>query len=297
MKVDVVIIGAGPAGLSASIFASRAGLNVVCLEELSAGGRAALSYEITNYPAFKSISGFDLTEKMREHAESMGVRIEYSKVKKLKKTKFGFSVTASNMTYQAKKVIIACGCRQRKLNIENEDKFIGKGVSFCASCDGMFFKDKIVAVIGGGNTAMDDVRYLSRLASKVYLINRRDVFRAGVHELDKIKKIKNVHIISNAVLTKMEGKDRLEKITINEKGTMRELSVDGVFEAIGAVPELNFIDFDIELNASGYIIVDENMCTSEKNLFACGDIISKSFRQVITACADGAIAGNACIGE
>ncbi len=295
MKADVLIIGGGPAGLSAGIFTCRAGLNTILLEGTALGGKANLSYEVTNYPGRSSISGYDLMQEIISHATTLGLKIEYESATRLKSTKSGFSIKTKNNTYTANKVIIACGCKERKLSLENEEKFVGRGISFCASCDGMFYRGKTVAVVGGGNTAIDDVKYLSRLAQKVYIINRRDKFRAGEHQLEKIKKLKNVVIIPNAVVTKLHGDERLEGVTINENGSLKELQVDGLFEAIGSVPDLEFIDIELEKDDLGYIKVNERMETSENNLFACGDIISKNFRQIVTACADGAIAGNECI--
>ena len=296
MKADVVIIGGGPAGLSAGIFACRAGLDVVLLEKLSLGGQASLSYKIANYPGFKDISGLDLIDKMRE-AEGLGLKIEYAEVLALSKTKTGYSLKTKNATYFAKKVIIACGCATRKLGLDREKALTGKGVSYCASCDGNFFKNKVVAVVGGGNTAIEDVDYLTKLASKVYLINRTESFRAGEYEVRRIRKYKNVEILTNAAVTKLFGDKQLDAIEVKVGRAKRKLAVEGLFIAIGHEPNLEFVKFNLKLDKFGYIIVDENKQTSEKNLFACGDITSKNFRQIVTACADGAIAGHSCIGE
>ncbi len=296
MKADVVIIGGGPAGLSAGIFACRAGLNVVLIEKLVAGGQASVPFKIANYPGFKEISGPDLAENLRSHAESAGLKIVYDEVVSLDKTKSGFSVSAKKESFQAKKVIIACGCETKTLNLDGEKELTGKGVSYCASCDGGFFKGMPVAVIGGGDTAIGDVDYLVKLASKVYLINRSEKFRAGERELARIKKYKNLEIITDATVKKLHGKDCLEKIDISVAGKKRQLNVKAIFVAIGAEPKLDFINFGIDTDRQGYIEVDSDMQTSEKNLFACGDIISKDFRQIVIACAEGAIAGNACVG-
>lgn len=296
MKVSVVIIGGGPAGLSAGIYAARAGLNVICFERLAIGGQASLSYEIVNYPGYESISGADLTAKMHKQAEKLGVKFLFEEVIALKKLKNGFSVKTGKLTYQAEKVIIACGLKTRKLNLENEKKLTGKGVSYCASCDGGFFKGKPVAVVGGGNTAIMDVNYLNKLASKIYLINRTENFKADAFAVNKIKQLKKVEIITNANVVKLNGNEVLNSIVINKNGKNKTLNVSGIFFAIGASPNLDFIKFDLKQDKFGYIVVDNNMQTSEHNLFACGDIISKNFRQIITACAEGAIAGNACIG-
>ena len=295
MKIDVAIIGAGPAGLTAGIFSSRAGLKTVCFEKLAVGGQAALSYEIANYPGFESVSGFDLTQKMHKQAESCGTEFIYENVQKIKKIKSGFSIKTTEKRYLATKVIIACGCKARKLGLENELQLTGRGISYCASCDGGFFKNKIVAVVGGGNTAVEDVKYLARITKKVYLINRSQKFRAGTHAIEQLNKFKNLEIIKNAQVKKLFGDEKLEKISVLIDGKMRDLKVDGLFIAIGYEPDLKFLDIDVKLDKYGYILVDEKMRTNVDNLFACGDITGKSFKQVITACADGAIAGNSCI--
>lgn len=296
MKADVVIIGGGPAGLSAGIFACRAGLNVVLLEKLALGGQASLSYKIANYPGVEDVAGPDLIDRMRAQAESFGLKIEYAEVEALTQTKTGFSLKTKSGTHFAKKVIIACGCETRKLDLENEKFFTGKGVSYCASCDGNFFKGKEVAVVGGGNTAVEDVDYLSNIAKKIYLINRSEVFRAGEHEIKRIKKYKNLEILTNANVKKLIGTNALEGVEVSVGKTKKKLAVSGLFVAIGHKPNLEFIKLNLKLDKSGYILVDENQQTSVKNLFACGDVVSKNFRQIVTACADGARAGNACIG-
>lgn len=295
MKIDVAIIGAGPAGLTAGIFTSRAGLKTVCFEKLAIGGQAALSYEIANYPGFESISGFDLTQKMHAQAESCGTTFIYESVKKLKKLKNGFSIQTTENRYLAGKIIIACGCKTRKLGLENELQLTGRGISYCASCDGGFFKNKVVAVVGGGNTAVEDVKYLARIAKKVYLINRSQKFRAGNHTIEQLKKFKNLEIIKNAQVKKLFGTEKLEKISVLIGDETKDIKVDGLFIAIGYEPDLSFLDIDVKRDKYGYILVDEKMRTNVDDLFACGDITGKSFKQVITACADGAIAGNSCI--
>ncbi len=295
MKIDIAIIGAGPAGLTAGIFTSRAGLKTVCFEKLAIGGQAALSYEIANYPGFESISGFDLTQKMHAQAESCGTTFIYESVKKLKKLKNGFSIQTTENRYLAGKIIIACGCKTRKLGLENELQLTGRGISYCASCDGGFFKNKVVAVVGGGNTAVEDVKYLARIAKKVYLINRSQKFRAGNHTIEQLKKFKNLEIIKNAQVKKLFGAEKLEKISVLIDKETKDIKVDGLFIAIGYEPDLSFLDIDVKRDKYGYILVDEKMRTNVDDLFACGDITGKSFKQVITACADGAIAGNSCI--
>lgn len=297
MRYDVAIIGGGPAGLTASIFTCRAGLKTICFEKLAIGGQAALSYDIANYPGFESISGFDLCEKFFVQAKNAGLNFEYDDVVKLSKTKTGFSIKTKENVYSVKKVIIASGCKARKMGWTNEKKLLGKGVSYCASCDGGFFKDKIVSVIGGGDSAVENVVYLSRVAKKVYLFNRSEKFKAQTHSIEKIKKLDNVEIVTSAVVKEIVGDKQLEEIVLEISGKRKKLKMDGVFVAIGHEPDLTFLDLDIELDKFGYIKVDENQQTNIENVFACGDIVSKKFKQVITACADGARAGNSCIGD
>ncbi len=297
MKYDVVIIGAGPAGLTAGLFAVRAGMKVLCLEQLSVGGQASLSANIENYPGFDSISGFDLTQKMEEHAKCYGLQIEYGTVKKLRKNKNEFSIKTEENLYYAKKVIIACGTVVRKLGLEKELELTGKGVSYCASCDGNFFKGKSIAVVGGGNTAAEDVKYMAKIAKKIYLIHRSEKFKFSKVVLEKFKSMKNLEIITNAEVKKIYGEESLEGIDISIKGKKKNLKVSAMFVAIGYQPKLDFIDIEVKKDRAGYILVDKNMKTSVDNLYACGDIVSKNFRQIINACAEGAIAGNSCVGE
>ena len=295
MNSDVFIIGAGPAGLTAGIFTCRAGLSTICIEKLVIGGQASLSNDIANYPGFDSISGFDLTEKMVNQAKSNGLKFEWGTVKSLTKTKTGFSIKTQDHTYTAKKVIIATGCKTKKLGLKDEERLTGRGVSYCASCDGGFFANKVVAVVGGGNTAIGDVEYLSRLAKKIYLINRSEKFRAGDYAVSKIKKYKNLEILTNAQVVELFGSEKLEAISIKDNEGRKKLAVDGLFIAIGSIPDLDFVKFDLQTDPSGYIIVDDNMRTNIKNLYACGDITNRDFRQIVVACAEGAIAGNSAI--
>ena len=293
MKFDVAVIGGGPAGLSAAIFTTRAGLSTICFEKLVVGGQAALSYDISNYPGFKSISGFDLTQKMFEQAKECGTTFTFGEVEKIKKTKTGFSIVTKTEKYLANKIIISTGTISRKLGL-NEEKFIGRGVSYCASCDGNFFKGKNVAIVGGGDSAFEYAEYLSRIAKKVYLLNRSDKFKANNFRVEKAKQIKNLEIMANVQVQNLIGEETLSAVTLNNNKT---LTIDGLFVAIGHDPKLDFLDFEIDRDKNGYIVVDEYMKTSEKNVYACGDIVSKHFKQVITACSDGAIAGNSCVGE
>lgn len=295
MKIDVAIIGAGPAGLSAGIFTCRAGLNTICFESLAVGGQASLSYNIENYPGFNSIAGIDLSLKILEHAESVGLKLNYSTVLSVKQKSKNFEIKTKNEIFIADKVIIATGCKARKMNLDNEDRLTGKGVSYCASCDGNFFKGKDVAVVGGGDTAFENVEYLSRICKSVTLINRSESFRGHPKTFEEIKKLKNVKILTNTQVVGIHGDEVLNEITINQNGSKKKKKVDGLFIAIGHIPDLSFLQVEIEKDANGYIIVDDKQQTGVNGLLACGDIVSKDFKQVITACADGARAGNSCI--
>ena len=234
---------------------------------------------------------------MLRHAESAGVKIEYQKVEKIKKLKKDFSIKTKQGIFKAKKVIIASGNKVRKIGIENENTFIGKGVSYCASCDGAFYKNKVVAVVGGGDSAFEYVKYLSRIAKKVYVLNRTEVFRCGEHKLNKMKLMKNVEILTNTLVNKFNGYEIVESIDVLINKKTNNIQIDGLFVAIGHEPDLDFLDFEIELDKHGFIKVDDEQKTSVENVFACGDIVSKKLKQIITACADGARAGNSCIGE
>lgn len=294
MKYDVAIVGSGPAGLTAGIFATRGGLKTVCFDHSGFGGQASLSYDISNYPGFNSISGYDLTEKMFEQAKDNGVIFVDGKVENIKQTKQEFELVVDGNKYLASKLIIASGTIPKALGI-GEEKFIGKGVSYCASCDGNFFKNKTVAIVGGGDTAFEYAEYMSRIANKIYLLNRSEKFRASDFRVVNAKTIKNLEILTNAVVLKIVGEHGVEEIECEINGKPEKLRIDGLFVAIGHEPKVDFLDFEIDKSPNGYVITNENMQTSVKNVYACGDVVKKHFRQVITACADGAIAGNACI--
>lgn len=296
MIYDVAIVGGGPAGLTAGIFTCRAGLKTLLFEKLALGGQAGISYKIENFPGYATIPGWDLMDKIANHAKICGLNVESKQVLNIKKTKSGFDLTTNTLNYKTKKLIIACGSKVRKLGIANEKELTGKGVSYCASCDGQFFKNKTVAVVGGGNSAVENVAYLSNIAKKVYLFVRKD-FKADAEEVKKIKSLKNVEILLNTTVSAINGDKKLEQVEILFGKTKKFIDIDGLFVAIGYEPDLEMLDFDIEKDNKGYIVVDKEMRTSVKNVFACGDIVSKNFRQIITACGEGATAGNSCIGE
>lgn len=297
MKYDIVIIGAGPSGLTAGIYAVRAGMSVAIVEKQFAGGQIASAENVENYPAFNGISGVDLSMKMLEQAESLGVKMIYDTVVTTSlKADIKVVKTENNGDIEASAVILCAGANARKLGVADEERLIGKGVSYCALCDGAFYKGKRVAVIGGGNTAIGDALYLAKFASEVYLVHRRDEFRATKSELDKLAK-SIVQPITSAVVSRLVGKDKLEGLVLEsviDKST-QEIAVDGVFVAIGQIPASDSIAPEVERDAHGYIIGDEDMKTNIDGVFVAGDVRQKKVRQVITAASDGAIAAEMAV--
>lgn len=284
---DIIIIGAGPAGLTSGIYGKRAGKKVLILEALSYGGQIINSLDIENYPVESHISGFDFATKLYNQVKELEVEIKFEKVNEIKNSNEKKTVITSKNSYETKTVIIATGCSNRKLGLVNEDSFVGKGLSYCATCDGNFYKEKEVAVVGGGNTALEDALFLSDLASKVYLIHRRDKFRADQKVVDLLKNKSNVEFILNSNITKLIGNERLEKIEINNN---EEIKIDGLFVAIGKTPETDIIKDLITLDEYGYIDSGENCNTNIAGIFVAGDNRTKSVRQLVTATSDGAVA-------
>ena len=292
MNFDVVIIGGGPSGLTAGIYAVRAGLSVAIVEKQFAGGQIANTESVDNYPANLSISGVDLAMKMLEHAEALGVQMIYDSVVE---TKLGDKqkvvITQNSGEILCKAVILCAGATPRKLGILQEEKFVGRGVSYCAVCDGAFYKNKKVVVVGGGNTAVSDCMYLTKFASEVNLVHRRDKLRASKAECDKLIG-SGVKIHYNSVVADILGNDKIESVVLRNTLDNQEtkLEVDGVFVAIGQIPSGNDIAKDVVRDEYGYIISGEDMKTNIQGVFVAGDVRQKKIRQVITACSDGAIA-------
>lgn len=292
MNFDVVIIGGGPSGLTAGIYAVRAGLSVAIVEKQFAGGQIANTDSVDNYPANLSISGVDLAMKMLEHAEALGVQMIYDGVIE---TKLGDKqkvvITQNSGEILCKAVILCAGATPRKLGILQEEKFVGRGVSYCAVCDGAFYKNKKVVVVGGGNTAVSDCMYLTKFASEVNLVHRRDKLRASKAECDKLIG-SGVKIHYNSVVADIVGNDKIESVVLRNTLDNQEtkLEVDGVFVAIGQIPSGNDIAKDVVRDEYGYIIAGEDMKTNIQGVFVAGDVRQKKIRQVITACSDGAIA-------
>lgn len=292
MNFDVVIVGGGPSGLTAGIYAVRAGFKVAIVEKQFAGGQIANTDNVDNYPALLGVSGVDLAMKMLEHAEKLGVKMIYDTVMQTKLSdKDKIISTQNNGDLVAKAVILCAGATPRKLGVTNEDKFIGRGVSYCAVCDGAFYRDKHVVVVGGGNTAVSDCLYLTKFAKEVHLVHRRDKLRASKAEVEKLLKSGAI-IHYNSIINSITGEDKVTGVVLQntlDNNTIN-LDVDGVFVAIGQIPSSNDIALDVTRDEYGYFVADENTCTNIAGVFAAGDVRRKKVRQVITACSDGAIA-------
>lgn len=290
---DMIIIGGGPAGYTAALYAVRAGLKALVIERMSAGGQMALTGEIDNYPGFEEgIDGFALGMKMQKGAERFGAKTEYAEV-----TSVGFSeqvkvLETTNGTFYAKTVVIAAGAAPRRLGIPREQELTGRGVHYCAHCDGRFYKDKTVVVVGGGNSAAADALYLSRLAKKVYVVHRRGSLRAEKIYHQPLTEAKNVEFLWNRTVSELIAGERLTGVKVRDVNTqaVTDIACDGVFVSIGRQPATEFLGNSVALDSSGYIIADESTQTNIKGVFAAGDIRTKALRQIVTAAADGAAA-------
>ena len=281
---DIIIIGAGPAGMTSAIYAKRAGYNPLVLEKNTYGGQIINSSEVANYPGIKKIDGYTFATKIYEQLKELEIEIKHEEVINIKKNDKTINVITNKNEYECKSVIIATGLTKRKLNIENEEKLIGKGISYCATCDGAFFKENDVAVVGGGNTALEDAIFLSNYCKHVYLINRTENFKAEKSLLDSFKQKNNTEIITSANIKKLVGKEKLEKIELDNG---KILNISGLFIAIGQIPNCNF---DIIEKENGFIKSNEECATNIPGIFVAGDIRNKSVRQIVTAVSDGAVA-------
>lgn len=289
MIYDIIIVGAGPAGLTASIYGVRAGKKVLVLEGNSFGGQIINTIDIENYPANSHISGFDFANNLYKQSINLGVEIKFEKVIKIKNSKIKEIVTAKNK-YYGKAIILACGCTNRKLGIPNENELVGKGVSYCATCDGNFYKNCDVAVVGGGNTAVSDAIYLSNIASKVYIIHRKNELRADEKDVNILKSKKNVEFILNSNIIKIYGDNKLKGIEVDTQSKKNKIDISGLFIAVGHVPLNDCFKDLIKVNDNGYVISNEKCHTNRKGIFVAGDVRSKEVRQLVTATSDGAIA-------
>lgn len=291
-KYDLIIIGAGPAGLTAAIYAVRYRLNVLVIGKLI-GGIMGEAYKICNYPSYSNITGFELAKKMLTQTKELGVEIKQEEVSEIKK---GFEIITNKNKYHAKKIILAVGSERRKLQIENEKKFMGKGISYCATCDASFYKNKIVGIVGGSDAALSSALLLSKTAKKVYIIYRQEKFyKAQPVWMEEIRKNKKITSFFNSSITQLIGKERLEKIEINNK---KKIDVDGIFVEIGSVPNIELAEkLKVKINSDNYIVVDKKQRTSMAGVFAAGDITDNPLKQIVTACSEGAIAANTAYGE
>lgn len=290
---DIIIVGAGTAGLTAAIYGVRAGKSVIVFEAAAYGGQIINTPDIENYPGIAHISGFDFATGLYQQAVDLGAEVKFEQVVSVRDEDDHKVVTTSaGNRYECRAVILATGAKNRPLNLDREKELIGKGVSYCATCDGMFFKKKDVAVNGGGNTALEDAAYLADICNKVYLIHRRDRFRGDEADVEKLRKKGNVEFVLNSTVTKLIGKDRLEGVEVTNKFTKEKtvLPVAALFVAIGQVPDNAAFSNLVDLDSRGYIEAQEDCRTKDKGVFTAGDCRTKQVRQLTTAAADGAIA-------
>ncbi len=293
---DLIIVGAGPAGLTTAIYTARAMFSTLILEKVGSGGQMALTHNIENYPGFPDgINGYDLSMKMEEQAKKFGTEFEYASVTNVHylDDKKYFEVETEGNNYYAKSVLIASGVHPRKLEIPGEDKFYGRGISFCATCDGAFYKGKEVAVIGGGESAVEEALFLTRFATKVTIIHRRDEFRASKLSQDRARKNPRIEFIMDTVAEEVVGEDKLEGLRLLNKKTGEKtfFKVDGVFIFIGQLPNTAMVS-DAVKDEEGFIVVDEKMCITRPGLFAAGDCCQRPLKQVATAVGDGTLAAH-----
>ncbi len=292
---DIIIVGAGAAGLTSAIYARRANKKVLVLEAKSYGGQILNANKIENYPGIESISGVEYSKTLYNQVKKLKAEIKFETVLKIDEDK---NVFTNKGKYNSKAVIIATGAENRKLNIEKEAEFVGKGISYCATCDGNFYKDKVVAVNGGGNTALEDALYLSEIAKKVYLVHRRDSFRGDDSYVSELGEKENVEFVLNSHIVNLNGKDKLESITVADNlNNKKELAIDGLFIAIGQSPKNEIFKNVVDLNEYGYIESLDGVHTKTKGIYVAGDARVKELRQLTTAVSDGSIAATVAIKE
>lgn len=290
---ELIIIGAGPAGLTAALYAGRSRLKTLVLEKMSVGGRILMTEEIENFPGFSpSIPTDDLIRRMEEQVRSLGVEIKFERVKELDCKLRVVNTDADR--YSAESIIIATGAHPRKLGVPGEDRLTGRGVSYCATCDGPLYKEKNIVIVGGGNAVAEEALYLSRFARTVNIVHRREDLRASAILQERLRENKKINFILSSVITEISGANRIESIKIKDVNTsgQRDFSCDGLFIYIGYEPETGFLKGKLKMDEAGFIITDEEMYTSEAGVFACGDCRKKSLYQAITACGDGAVAAD-----
>lgn len=293
LEFDTVILGGGPAGLSAGIYAARATGNIAIVDVSMFGGQPSNYLELENYPAFPIIGGYDLMEKMEEHADKFGVnKFPMEEIQKIDLVSNPKTIETLTHTFKAKSVIIATGAQPKKLGVKGEKEFLGRGVSYCAICDGAFYRDKTVAVVGGGNAALEEAMYLTKFATKVYVIHRRNEFRADKIVQNLAFKNEKLEFVYDTVVNEINGEDTVKSLTIENVKTkeVSTLYVDGIFPYIGFMPNTDLVNGQVEQDSNGFIITDETMKTSVDGVYAAGDVRKTPLRQVITATSDGAVA-------
>ncbi len=292
-QYDVAIVGGGPAGLSAAIYAARGGLKTVIFEKALVGGQITVTAEVENYPGFEeSVSGFDIVEKMQKQAEKFDAEIKIEEVKAIGLEGLCKIVETNKATYRVKSVIIATGAHPRKLAVPGEEKYTGRGVSYCATCDGALYRGKVVAVIGGGDSAVEEAMFLTKFASKVYIIHRRDQLRAVKILQERVFTNKKIEIIWDSVVQEIQGGDFVEKLLLYNKKTKKnsELPLDGVFIFVGIIPSSELVESRVNFDDQNFIKTDETMHTEIPGVYAAGDVTHKVLRQIVTAGSDGATA-------
>lgn len=295
MLYDVIVIGGGPGGYTAALYAARANLSVAILEKLSPGGQMGTTDVIDNYPGFpQGVNGFELAMQMKEGAERFGAQTQLAEVTQVELAGQVKTIHTSGGDYQARTVVLATGAHPRELGLPGERELRGRGVSYCATCDGMFYRGKTVVVVGGGNTAVSDVLYLSRLCEKVYLVHRRDTLRASKVYLDPLQKAENVEFVWDSEVKQLLRDQAVTGVRVRNKktGEERDISCDGVFVAVGYLPNTELYRGQVELDEAGYVLADETTQTNLPGVFAVGDLRKKPLRQVVTAASDGAVAAH-----
>lgn len=288
---DIIIIGSGPAGLSAAIYAQRACLDAIVIEKNGiSGGQVLNTWEVDNYPGFPGVTGFELSRQFREHANKLGARVVQDEVVQVELSGNVKKVVCEEETYEARCVILASGAHHRTLEVPGEEELRGAGVSYCATCDGAFFRGRTVAVVGGGDAALEDAIFLARMCEKVYIVHRRDKLRGAKRLQERLQALENIEFVWNSETVAIEGDAQVEALRLRQTktGEERRLDVDGVFIAVGIAPESELYAGQLELDEQGYIRADESGQTSVPGVFAAGDVRTKALRQILTAASDGA---------
>lgn len=288
---DIIIIGSGPAGLSAAIYAQRACLDTIVIEKNGiSGGQVLNTWEVDNYPGFPGVTGFELSRQFREHANKLGARVVQDEVVQVELSGNVKKVVCEEETYEARCVILASGAHHRTLEVPGEEELRGAGVSYCATCDGTFFRGRTVAVVGGGDAALEDAIFLARMCEKVYIVHRRDKLRGAKRLQERLQALENIEFVWNSETVAIEGNAQVEALRLRQTktGEERRLDVDGVFIAVGIAPESELYAGQLELDEQGYIRADESGQTSVPGVFAAGDVRTKALRQILTAASDGA---------